>query len=183
MALAFKKHLSIVIALLVVSCNSKTPSKITTATPNLNDTFKSIVKQENIDFYKKDLNAWSKHFVHSNAVYWVCVEDEVTLRATGWDELNQFVGQWMKENPTPDSDSLLKQDVINDFNVELSNDLAFVRYKKNHMMPDGKVKVLLESRTFKLVNNEWKILGLTSAPGYATSKSTANIFVHNDIPK
>ena len=166
-----------------VGCNPKTDTKSTTASSELTETFKSIARQENLDFYKKDLQAWSKHFLHSNSVYWICVEDDVTLRATGWDDLNQFVSQWMKDNPTPDSDTLLKQDTIDDFQVELSNGLAFVRYKKNHMMPDGKVKVLLESRTFKLVENEWKILGMTSAPGYTTPKSTANVFIHNDIQK
>jgi hypothetical protein len=34
-----------------------------------------------------------------------------------------------------------------------------------------------------LVNTEWKILGMTSAPGYSTPKSTPNIFIHNDVKK
>ncbi len=165
------------------SCTQKNESPKVPDSQQLIETFKTIAVQENLDFYKKDLQAWSKHFVHSNSVYWICVEDDVTLRATGWDDLNQFVTQWMKENPTPDSDTLLKQDTIDDFKVEMSNDVAFVRYKKNHKMPDGKTKVLLENRVFKLIDNEWKILGMVSAPGYATPKSTANVFIHNDIAK
>ncbi len=183
MNLSFKHFLLLTAIIFFASCNATTNTKSATASPELNEKFKSIARQENIDFYKKDIQAWSKHFLHSNAVYWICVEDDVTLRATGWDDLNQFVSQWMKENPIPDSDTLLKQDTIDDFQVELSNELAFVRYKKNHMMPDGKIKVLLESRTFKLVENEWKIVGMTSAPGYATPKSVANIFIHNDVQK
>lgn len=178
-----KNCLLLAVFIFITSCNKKTDVKSVKTSSELKETFKSIVQQENIDFYKKDFQAWSKHFLHSNSVYWICVEDDVTLRATGWDDLNQFVSKWMKENPKPDSDSLLKQDTIDDFKVELSDELAFVRYKKNHLMPDGKIKVLLESRTFKLVENEWKILGLTSAPGYATPKSTANVFIHNDVQK
>jgi hypothetical protein len=183
MKLVLRNYLLLAATICLANCNPKSDSKSTTASTELNETLKSIARQENLDFYKKDIQAWSNHFVHSNAVYWICVEDDVTLRATGWEDLNQFVSQWMKENPTPDSDTLLKQDTIDDFVVELSDGLAFVRYKKNHMMPDGKVKVLLESRTFKLVENEWKILGMTSAPGYTTPKSTANIFIHNDVQK
>ena len=165
------------------SCTQKQESAKVLGNQQLSETFKTIAVQENLDFYKKDLQAWSNHFVHSSSVYWICVEDDVTLRATGWDDLNQFVTQWMKENPTPDSDTLLKQDTIDDFKVELSNDVAFVRYKKNHKMPDGKTKALLENRVFKLIDNEWKILGMVSAPGYATPKSTANVFIHNDVAK
>lgn len=183
MKLTFKNCIVLAVTIFLASCSTKTETKTINSSTELNETFKSIARQENLDFYKKDLQAWSKHFLHSNSVYWICVEDDVTLRAIGWDDLNQFVSQWMKENPTPDSDTLLKQDTIDDFQVELSTGLAFVRYKKNHVMPDGKVKVLLESRTFKLVENEWKILGMTSAPGYATPKSTSNVFIHNDAQK
>ncbi len=86
----------------------------------------------------------------------------------------------MKENPTPDSDSLFKLNTIEDFQVEQADHLAFVRYKNNRMLPNGKTKVFLESRTFQLMHNEWKILSMVSTPGYATSKSSTNIFVHND---
>jgi hypothetical protein len=181
--LTFKNCIFLTVSIFLASCNSKTDTKLIATSPELTETFMSIARQENLDFYKKDFQAWSSHFLHSNAVYWICVEDDVTLRATGWDDLNQFVSQWMKDNPIPDSNTLLKQDTIDDFQVELSNGLAFVRYKKNHMMPDGKVKVLLENRTFKLLDNKWKILGMTSAPGYATPKSTANVFIHNDVQK
>ncbi len=176
-----KISLVLLTSILLTNCNEQKKPPIDEQKQQ--ETFKKIATQENLDFYKKDLQSWSKHFVHSNSVYWICVEDDVTLRATGWDDLNQFVSIWMKENPVPDSDSLLKQDVIDDFKVELSDQLAFVRYKKNHKMPDGKVKILLENRTFKLIDNEWKILGMTSAPGYATVKSTTNIFIHNDVTK
>ena len=66
------------------------------------EVLKKIAKQENLDFYKKDLKTWANHFDHSEKLYWICVEDDVTLRATGWNDLNQFVAQWMKENPIPE---------------------------------------------------------------------------------
>jgi hypothetical protein len=185
MKLKFKIHLFLIALFFLISCNSKSDvnTKLIAPSPELVETLKAIVKKENSDFYKKDLKAWSNHFLHSEAVYWICVEDDVTLRATGWKDLYQFVSKWMKENPTPQSDTLLKQDTIEDFHVELSNEIAFVSYKNNHMMPDGKAKVFLENRIFKLIDNEWKILSITSAPGYSTPKSTSNVFIHNDVQK
>ncbi len=183
MKLTFKNCIVTAATIFFASCNTKTETKKISTSIDFSETFKSIAHQENIDFYKKDIKAWRKHFLHSNSVYWICVEDDVTLRATGWDDLNQFVSQWMKDNPAPEADTLLKLDTIDDFKVELSHGLAFVSYKKNHMMHDGKVIILLESRIFKLVDNEWKILGMISAPGYTTPKSSANVFVHNNLQK
>jgi hypothetical protein len=90
-----------------------------------------ITIQENFDFYKKDFKTLSNHFIHSEKLYWTCVEDNVMLRATGWKDLSQFVSTYMKENPIPDADSLLKKDVVTDFQSEISDKLAVVRYKKN----------------------------------------------------
>jgi hypothetical protein len=146
----------------------------------INKTLKSIAVQENIDFYKKDINAWSNHFDHSKSLTWLCVEDNVTLRANGWEDLNQFVGSWMKINPKPESDTDLKLDSITDFQSELTNNLAYVTFKKQHHMPDGKIRTLLENRVFKHNGSDWKIISLTSAPGYNTPKSSNNIFLHND---
>ncbi len=77
-------------SLFLTSCNTKSTTKSASDKVQLADNLKTIVQQENADFYKKDLALWSQHFVHSNAVYWTCVEDDVTLRATGWDDLNQL---------------------------------------------------------------------------------------------
>jgi hypothetical protein len=140
-----------------------------------------IAGKENADFYKKDITAWSSHFAHTPSVYWICVEDDVTLRATGWDDLNQFVGSWMKQNPVPEADSLLKKEVIEDVQTVVGDKVAFLRYKKNKFLPDGSKKMMLENRTFELINNEWKIIGMTSAPGYNSKGSEQNVFIHTTV--
>ena len=165
------------IILSVASCDQSAKPEIDQA--NEAETLKNIAIQENFDFYKKDFKTWSNYFMHSEKLYWTCVEDNFTLRATGWKDLSQFVSTYMKENPVPDSDSLLKKDVVEDFQSEIGDKLAVVRYKKNHMMPDGKFKILLESRVFQKDGDQWKIICMTSAPGYATPKSSSNIFMHN----
>jgi hypothetical protein len=144
------------------------------------DQLKKAVVQENIDFYKKDVAAWGRHFVHSPAVYWICVEDGVTLRATGWQDLQQFVHTWMKENPAPVSDSLLQKEQIADFQAQLADKLAFVRYKKIKTGANGQPQTILEQRTFQWQDSSWKIIGMVSAPGYNSKGSTDNVFVHGE---
>ncbi len=174
--------ISFFLVFLLLNCNQSQP-KVQSNDQQLVEKFKSIIKQENFDFYKKDFNSWSKHFEHSNAIYWVCVEDNVTLRANGWDDLSQFVSSWMKENPKPETDTVLNRDSISDFHIEQSGKIAFIKYTNHHMLTDGKTKTFLENRTFKFNNGEWKILAMVSSPAYNTPKSSKNIFTHNDLTK
>jgi hypothetical protein len=97
---------------LFISCKQNTEAVSLEDKTKIVENLKSIVINENADFYKKDLAAWGKHFLHSESVYWICVEDDVTLRATAWADLNKFVGDWMKENPILESNTALKQDII-----------------------------------------------------------------------
>jgi hypothetical protein len=169
--------------LMITSCqqtaNSNAPAaQKGTDTAVLARQLQAACVQENADFYKKDLAVWGRNFAHTPSVYWICVEDDVTLRATGWQDLEQFVGGWMKENPVPAPDSLLKKERIEDFQLELADKLAFVRFKKIRQRPGQPEQLLLENRTFQRINNEWKIIGMTSAPGYNSKGSNGNIFVH-----
>jgi hypothetical protein len=169
------------VLLFVIGCKEKKQQPASVDEINkdsLTALFTAIAVKENTDFYKKDITAWSSHFAHTPSVYWICVEDDVTLRATGWDDLSQFVGSWMKQNPVPEADSLLKKEVIEDVQTVLGDKVAFLRYKKNKFMPDGSKKIMLENRTFELINNEWKIIGMTSAPGYNSKGSEPNVFIH-----
>lgn len=157
----------------LTACNEK-PQKSTEVSTETNEKLKSLVKQENDDFYKKDVKVWSNHFAHTPDVYWMCVEDDVTLRATGWNDLEKFVGDWMKENPNPEPAS----NTYDDFHSVVSGDLAFLRYKKSFKTKEGIAKTMLEHRTFQNIDGEWKVIGMTSAPGYDTKGSTPNIFMH-----
>jgi hypothetical protein len=172
-------HLIFIVVLgLLFGCNQN--KRTLDSKEKIVSVLKARALEENRAFYKKDSTAWNNCFLHSPSVYWVCVEDDVTLRANGWEDLKQFVASWMKDNPIPENDSIINKSTIEDFNVELDNEIAFVKYKKNQIMPDGLKKTILESRVFKLDKAEWKIVGLVSVPSYSTFKSSKNIFVHND---
>lgn len=172
-----------VFVLMMAACqqaatHDEAASKPATDTAALAEQLQTACVQENADFYKKDVAVWSRNFAHTLSVYWICVEEDVTLRATGWPDLEQFVGGWMKENPTPEPDSLLKKERIEDFQLELADKLAFVRFKKIRHRPGKSEQLILENRTFQYTNGGWKIIGMTSAPGYNTKGSNSNIFVH-----
>lgn len=170
-----KKHILLTFTLVLglFACNEE-PKQTTEDTTKTAETLKQLVKQENDDFYKKDVTVWSKNFAHTPDVYWMCVEDNVTLRATGWNDLEKFVGDWMKENPKPE----VANNQYDDFHTVVSGDLAFLRYKKTIKNNDGSSKVMLEHRTFQNIDGEWKVIGMTSAPGYDTKGSTSNVFMH-----
>jgi hypothetical protein len=60
----------------------------------------------------------------------------------------------------------------------IADKLAFMRYRKNKFLPDGSSKMMLENRTFQRMDDGWKIIGMTSAPGYHSAGSEPNVFVH-----
>jgi hypothetical protein len=133
------------------------------------------VKQENLDFYKKDINVRKKYYANTPGVYWMCVEDDVTLRAQGWTDLEKFVGDWMKENPQ--SDTVENNAIYANFHSVVADSMAFLRYTKRVQKEKGE-KFTLEQRTFQYIDNSWKVIGMTSAPGHSSEGSTANVFVH-----
>ncbi len=140
----------------------------------------SVVENESRDFYKKDHTAWSRHYVHSPKVHWVCVEQDVTLRANGWDDLSRFVSDWMQANPEP-IDYKQANFMLTDVQITISGDMAFVSMKSSNIQPDGKPRHLIGSRTMLRENGEWKILSMTSYPSDSPKGSSANVYVHNVV--
>ena len=135
------------------------------------------IENESRDFYKKDHLAWSSHYVHTPEVFWACVEKDVTLRASGWQDLSQFVATWMKNNPEPiDYDAAKFQ--LTDVQLTISGDLAFATMKSSNIQPDGSLRTLNGNRTMKKINGEWKILSMTSYPNDSPEGSSKNIYVH-----
>lgn len=165
---------------LVSSCISKAVNSKISANDNINATLKSIIINENADFYKKDINAWCSHFVKDSAVQWLCVEDNVTLRANGWNDLYKFVSDYMVQNPKSEIDTLTSQNAITNFRAIVADSMAYVIFTKSHLNTDKTMKQLNETRVLKKVGNEWKILAITSSPAYLTPKSSKNIFIHGD---
>lgn len=136
-----------------------------------------VIENESRAFYKKDHAAWASHYVHSPKVHWVCVETDVTLRADGWDDLSQFVSDWMKENPEPmDYDQAHFE--YSDVQITLNGDLAFATMHESNTQPDGSRRQLIGSRTLLRDNGAWKILSMTSYPSDTPEGSTRNVYVH-----
>jgi ketosteroid isomerase-like protein len=138
----------------------------------------SVIENESRDFYRKDHESWSTHYVQTPEVFWVCVEPDVTLRANGWQDLSQFVATWMDENPEP-MDYDAAEYKLSDIEISISGDLAFVTMKSSNIQPDGSLRTLNGNRTMKRIDGEWKIVSMTSYPNDIPEGSTPNIYVHN----
>lgn len=135
------------------------------------------IENESRDFYKKDFLAWSNHYVHTPEVFWACVEKDVTLRASGWQDLSQFVASWMKNNPEP-IDYYAARFQLTDVQITISGDLAFATMKSSNIQPNGSLRTLNGNRTMKRINGEWKILSMTSYPNDSPEGSSNNIYLH-----
>ena len=159
------------------SCQDQQASPGDSALAQEKEAMLAVIENESRDFYKKDHAAWSSHYVQTPEVFWVCVEQEVTLRASGWEDLSQFVATWMTENPEP-IDYEAAQFSLSDINISMSGDLAFVSMKSSNIQPDGTLRTLNGSRTMKKINGGWKILSMTSYPNDSPEGSTPNIYLH-----
>jgi ketosteroid isomerase-like protein len=164
------------LGLLFQSCTSKN-AETTTDKASTEKEILAVIDQESRDFYKKNHADWSKHYVQNDKVFWACVERDVTLRASGWNDLSQFVATWMKENPEPiDYDKA--EFKVSDVKIDFSGDLAFVSMKSSNLNPDGTKTTLNANRTMIKENNAWKILSMTSYPNDSPKGSTSNVYVH-----
>lgn len=143
---------------------------------NQSEKIEMVIKNETRTFYKKDFPAWSANFVQNDKVHWVCVEPDAMLRATGWEDLSQFVGGWMKENPEPiDYEKANFQ--IKNLKMEIMDEMAFVKFEYSNEA--SAVKKSIESRVLVMENDQWKILSMTSYPSDNPSGSTKNIYIYN----
>jgi hypothetical protein len=135
------------------------------------------IEGESRAFYQKDHTAWSEYYVQGPEVFWACVEEAVTLRASGWADLSQFVSAWMKDNPEPvDYDAAEFRHT--DIHMTIHGSLAFVSMRSSNIQPDGKLRTLNNSRTMQNVDGRWKILSMVSYPNDVPQGSTPNVYVH-----
>lgn len=136
------------------------------------------IETETRNFYKKDHPAWSNSYVQSPQLFWLCVERGITLRASGWNDLSQFVAEWMKANPVPMIYENLNF-VIKNVHITRQGNMAFVTMEGSNLEEDGKtVRNTRGNRTLVKEGNDWKILSMTSYPSDAPAGSTANVYVH-----
>jgi hypothetical protein len=164
----------ILLTILISSCatNTQKPNEETEKKAIM-----SIVENENKTFYAKNHAAWSKHYVQNEKVFWACVEPEVTLRASGWNDLSKFVASWMKDNPQP-LDYKKANFQNSDIKITLSNDLAFVSMLSTSNEENGQVKKLNNNRTMQKIDGNWKILSMTSYPADSPRNSEKNVYFH-----
>jgi ketosteroid isomerase-like protein len=142
----------------------------------------ALIEQESRDFYQKNHQAWSQNYIHSPKVHWVCVEQNVTLRANGWEDLSKFVADWMKENPEP-MDYKKAQFKNTEAKISIQGDMAFVTFRGSNIQPDGSKRLTIGSRTLLKEAGKWKILSMTSYPSDSPAGSTPNVYLHQTPAK
>ncbi len=174
------KKLFLLIGLALTTASFQACTQTNASQTNI-DTEKAAVlktiEDETRLFYKKDHAAWSEVYVHSPKTHWVCVEEGVTLRANGWNDLSAFVAGWMKENPEP-MDYEKSNFKSKNVQVTVQGDMAFVSMEGSNNNPDGSLRQTIGSRTMVKEDGKWKILSMTSYPSDSPKGSTPNVYVH-----
>lgn len=162
--------------LLLPACNNNSGNKITDTQNDRNHIYEIIIN-ESRDFYRKDFAAWSSHYIHAPEVFWLCVEEDVSLRADGWADLEKFVHDWMIENPeaVPFDNDKYK---IENLRIDIDHNTAFATFQGKFLRPDGNTRMTKENRILKKTESGWKILSMSSYPDILSEGSTKNVFVH-----
>jgi hypothetical protein len=132
-----------------------------------------LAVDEALDFYSKDFSKWASHYVQDEQVHWVCIEPSVTLKANGWKDLSTFVGQWMKDNPAPISNTEL-QISCEDIHLRISDSMAQASWQQLTVVRSDTPRKTMEYRTFIHKTDSWKISSMASYP----SKENKNMFDH-----
>lgn len=159
------------------SCQNISRSNFTNNSEIEKKAILKAIEDETRAFYSKDHSKWSESYLHSSKVFWVCVEPDVTLRASGWDDLSLFVAGWMKENPKPIDYEKSKFEQ-NNVQMTIEGNIAFVSMNGSNIQPDGNIRFINGSRTMIKENGIWKILAMTSYPSDSPNGSSANVYVY-----
>jgi len=129
---------------------------------NLDETMKveilKSIQEESDLFYDRDFERWSAKFEESS-VSWTCVEEKgFILQAYTKKDLDKLVGDYMKENPTPETVTIKRENFvfISDVNA------VWVNFDEYQTVED-KTKVLKGVRLMKKLDNQWIISGMHSS--------------------
>jgi ketosteroid isomerase-like protein len=168
--------------LLLGSCKNRVDTQTTSSSVEVNNgdsiAILKAIETETRNFYKKDHSRWSESYVQNDKVYWICVEPDVSLRAKGWNDLSNFVAEWMKANPEP-MDYEKSKFITTKVNLEIKGDMAFVTLQGSNLNEDGKtIRYTMGSRTMIKENGKWKILAMCSYPDDSPEGSSSNIYKH-----
>ncbi len=114
----------------------------------------NVLNNETKAAYSRDYEGWKEKWIHKQYVsktYMDFSNDSMT-ETLGWDEINEFVKNYIEEHPEPAP----IPSKIQDINVRLYGNGASVSYEQI----DAKQGLKRETRIMEKENGQWKIAGM-----------------------
>ncbi len=125
-----------------------------------------VIEAETESFYKRDYESWKKNFVQKDYAFQAWNNDDGTVDVkSGWAEVDEKIGNYIKANPLKagESASHPKVERKNMKTHFFSPQLAYLYWDQYNS--DGAMKIFTLSKDSRLMekeNGEWKILNVTS---------------------
>ena len=112
------------------------------------------LNNETKDAFQRDYKAWTENWVHDPSISKVYMNfvDSTFSESIGWNEISQFVKNFIEEHPDPEPIPKL----LDKIDVRLYGNGAWVTYEQQDSIRGLK----RETRLMEKVNGEWKIAGM-----------------------
>jgi hypothetical protein len=118
----------------------------------------SVIQTESDAFYQRDFEKWQATYA-ADPVSWTCVEEEqVVLEAPNRSALMKFVGDYMEDNPQPDTVGIERKN----FQFIPGRVVVWVSFDELQSSK-GRTKVLKGVRLMRHTVQGWKISGMHSS--------------------
>lgn len=161
-------------ASIIAACNNSQQKETPVAPVALDEqaekkTILAVIEAETESFYKRDYEAWKKHYVQADYSFQAWNNGDGTIDAkTGWAEVDAKIGQYIRENPVKEGGSshpevIRKNMVVKFFTPQVAY-LVWDQYnsdqeKKNYTFSK-------EERIMEKIGGEWKIANVSAFWNY-----------------
>lgn len=109
---------------------------------------KDVIKQETAAFWNRDYKAWSDTWIQESHIVWTAATQDGVRQYKGWDDWSAEVKRFIKENPKPDKDNILRGEWV----VRVYGTGAWASF-----IQDWNGSISKETRILEKQDGQWKI--------------------------
>lgn len=159
------------IALLLFACACSQPEKNETDVKTFDEAkekaaIMQAIEKETDCFYKRDYNCWKECFAQTDYAFQAWNNSDGTVDAkSGWKEVDEKIGQYIKNNPLPAGANSMhpvvqRRNMVVHFFTDSLASLIWDQYNIN----DAKQNYTFskDTRLMEKINGQWKIVNVSS---------------------
>lgn len=159
----------IAMLLLIVSCSQPPKTEIPAKTfdeAKEKASIMQVIEKETDCFYKRDYNCWKECFAQTDYAFQAWNNSDGTVDAkSGWQEVDEKIGQYLKDNPLPVGASsthpvVQRRNMVVHFFTDSVATLMWNQYNINKAK--NNYTFSKDTRLLEKINGEWKIVNVSS---------------------